>query len=127
MVQSRTVLNVTDNSGASKVRCIKILGTSRQYGKAGDLLLVSLIELKKGKARKKLVRGELRKAVLVRTKTQIPTKEGSLINFGDNAVFLIQEGHLITSLGSRIFGPVSKEIYKTIYAPILENLEGSVI
>jgi large subunit ribosomal protein L14 len=106
MIQTTTVLDVADNSGAKKVACIKVLGGSRRrYASIGDVIIVSVKEaLVNAKAKK----GEVARAVIVRTKREIQRPDGSYIKFDHNsAVLITKEGEPV---GTRIFGPVAREL-----------------
>lgn len=106
MIQMQTALDVADNSGAKKVMCIKVLGGSqRRYASVGDIIVVSVKEaLPNSKVRK----GEVYKAVVVRTAKEIGRPDGSYIRFdGNSAVLLANTGEPI---GTRIFGPVAREL-----------------
>ena len=106
MIITETKLNVADNSGAKLVQCIKVLGGSkRRSASIGDLIVVSVKEaIPKGKVKK----GEVTRAVVVRTKKGVSRKDGSTIRFDKNsAVLLTKEGEPI---GTRIFGPVTREL-----------------
>lgn len=106
MIQARSMLDVADNSGAKKVQCIKVLGGSRRrYARLGDIIVVSVKEAIPDSNIKK---GSKLKAVVVRTKNTQRRADGSYIRFDKNAVVIInQDGE---PLGSRIFGPVAREI-----------------
>jgi|TARA_B100000749_G_scaffold65698_1_gene49034 large subunit ribosomal protein L14 len=106
MIIAETKLNVADNSGAKLVQCIKVLGGSkRRSASIGDLIVVSVKEaIPNGKVKK----GEVTRAVVVRTKKGVSRKDGSTIRFDKNsAVLLTKEGEPI---GTRIFGPVTREL-----------------
>ena len=106
MIIAETKLNVADNSGAKLVQCIKVLGGSkRRSASIGDLIVVSVKEaIPNGKVKK----GEITRAVIVRTKKGISREDGSTIRFDKNsAVLLTKEGEPI---GTRIFGPVTREL-----------------
>ena len=106
MIIAETKLNVADNSGAKLVQCIKVLGGSkRRSASIGDLIVVSVKEaIPNGKVKK----GEVTRAVVVRTKKGVSRKDGSTIRFDQNsAVLLTKEGEPI---GTRIFGPVTREL-----------------
>jgi large subunit ribosomal protein L14 len=106
MIQMQTVLDVADNSGAKKVGCIKILGgTRRRYASLGDVVVVSV---KDAIPNSKIRKGEVVKAVIVRTKKEVGRPDGSFIKFDDNSAVLINpQGDPI---GTRIFGPVAREL-----------------
>jgi len=106
MIQMQTKLDVADNSGAKVVQCIKVLGGSkRRTASVGDIVVVSVKEaIPRGRVKK----GEVLKAVIVRTKKEIRRQDGSAIRFDSNAVVLINpQGEPI---GTRIFGPVTREL-----------------
>ena len=106
MIQSFTRLNVADNSGAKEVMCIKVLGGShRRYASFGDVIVVSV---KKAIPNGKVKKHQVLKAVVVRTKREIHRDNGSLVRFDDNAVVLLDAKR--EPVGTRIFGPVSREI-----------------
>lgn len=108
MIQVESRLKVADNSGAKKVQCIKVLGGfHKKIGSVGDTIVVAIKECL---PRKKIKKGDVRRAVIVRTKKPIYRKDGSTISFENNAVVLLNEkGELI---GTRILGPVTKELRK---------------
>ena len=115
MIQLRTVLEVADNSGAKIVQCIKVLGGSRRrYARVGDIIVVALKEVDPHGAFKK---GEVKKAVVVRTRKEIRRAEGSYIKFDSNAAVLINDAR--EPLGTRIFGPVARELRAKRYMKIL--------
>ena len=106
MIQMQTNLKVADNSGAKRVQCIKVLGGSkRKVASVGDVIIVSVKDaIPRGKVKK----GEVRRAVIVRTAKEIRRADGSAIRFDDNAAVLINlQGEPI---GTRIFGPVTREL-----------------
>ena len=106
MIQMRTILDVADNSGAKKVGCIKILGgTRRKYARVGDVIVVSV---KDAVPNSKIKKGEVVRAVVVRTTKEVGRPDGSYIRFDDNSAVLINpQGEPI---GTRIFGPVAREL-----------------
>lgn len=106
MIQMQTNLQVADNSGAKRVQCIKVLGGSkRRYAHVGDIIVVSVKEaIPRGKVKK----GEVRKAVVVRTAKAIQRTDGSVIRFDGNAAVLINQAG--EPMGTRIFGPVPREL-----------------
>jgi large subunit ribosomal protein L14 len=106
MIQQETVLQVADNSGARRVACIRVLGGSRRrYASIGDVIIVSV---KDAIANGRVKKGEVRKAVVVRTKKQVLRSDGSYIRFDDNAAVLIDNTR--EPVGTRIFGPVAREL-----------------
>ena len=101
MIQSFTRLNVADNSGAKEIMCIKVLGGShRRYARVGDVIVASV---KKAIPNGKVKKGQVVKAVIVRTKKEIHRENGSLVRFDENAAKR-------EPIGTRIFGPVSREV-----------------
>ena len=115
MIQLRTVLDVADNSGAKKVQCIKVLGGSgRRYARIGDIIVVSVREADPRSAVKK---GEVKKAVVVRTRKEIRRPNGTYIKFDINSAVLIGDGR--EPLGTRIFGPVARELRAKRFMRIL--------
>lgn len=106
MVQTQSLLNVADNSGARKVQCIKVLGASkRRYAHIGDIISCSVKTAIPGGNVKK---GEVVRAVVVRTKKEFRRKDGSYIRFDENAAVLINPEQ--EPIGTRIFGPVAREL-----------------
>ncbi|MEA1960584.1 MAG: 50S ribosomal protein L14 [Bacillota bacterium] len=106
MIQQETVLQVGDNTGAKKVLCIKVLGGStRKYATVGDTIVVTVKEASPGGVVKK---GEVVKAVVVRTKKEIRRPDGSYIAFSENAAVIIDDNG--NPKGTRIFGPVAREL-----------------
>ena len=106
MIQMQTILDVADNSGARRVMCIKILGGShRRYAGVGDIIKVSVRDaIPRGKVKK----GDVMNAVVVRTRKGVRRKDGSLIRFDGNAAVLLNAQK--QPIGTRIFGPVSREL-----------------
>ena len=106
MIQMQTNLDVADNSGARRVMCIKVLGGShRRYAAVGDIIKVTVKEaIPRGKVKK----GQVMKAVVVRTKKGVRRQDGSLIKFDDNAAVLLNNQD--APIGTRIFGPVTREL-----------------
>lgn len=106
MIQTQSYLEVADNSGARRVMCIKVLGGShRRYAQVGDIIKVTVKEaIPRGKVKK----GQVMKAVVVRTKKGVRRNDGSLIKFDDNAAVLLNNQD--APIGTRIFGPVTREL-----------------
>src|SRR5512139_824234 len=106
MIQTRSILEVADNSGAKRVQCIRVLGGStRRYARLGDIIVVSVKEaIPEGNVKK----GTVQKAVVVRTKRETKRPDGSYIRFDQNAVVLIN--NQMEPIGTRIFGPVAREL-----------------
>ena len=106
MVQSETVLDVADNSGARRVLCIKVLGGSRRkYASLGDIIVVSV---KEANPNSKVKKGDVMKAVIVRTAKEVGRSDGSYIKFDSNSAVLIDNQR--EPIGTRIFGPVAREL-----------------
>ncbi|MBP1690691.1 MAG: 50S ribosomal protein L14 [Bacteroidetes bacterium] len=115
MIQEETNLVVADNSGAKKVRCIRVLGGSdRRYAGLGDQVIVSVKSAIPNAGVKK---GEVARAVIVRTKKETRRKDGSFIRFDENAAVLINDAG--EPRGSRIFGPVARELRERQYMKIV--------
>ncbi|HWQ73254.1 MAG TPA: 50S ribosomal protein L14 [Desulfitobacteriaceae bacterium] len=106
MIQVQTMLKVGDNSGAKKLMCIRVLGGSlRRYASIGDIIVASVKEATPGGVVK---RGDVVKAVVVRTTKEIRRPDGSYIRFGENAAVIIKDDN--SPRGTRIFGPVAREL-----------------
>jgi len=106
MIQMQTMLESADNSGAKRLQCIKILGASRRrYATVGDVVVVSI---KEAMPKSKVKRGEVHRAVVVRTRQEVRREDGSYIKFDDNAVVLLNAQS--EPIGTRIFGPVAREL-----------------
>ncbi len=106
MIQAETRLSVADNSGAKEVYCIKVLGgTRRRYASIGDIIVVSV---KEAIPNSKVKKGDVLKAVVVRTKKEIRRPDGSYIRFDDNSAVLINVNR--EPIGTRILGPVAREL-----------------
>lgn len=115
MIQAETMLRVGDNSGARRLKCIKVLGGSgRKFASVGDVVVCSVKEATPGGVVKK---GEIVRAVIVRTTREIKRKDGSLIRFGENAAVVINEQGV--PRGTRIFGPVARELREKDYMRIV--------
>ena len=106
MIQNETNLSIADNSGAKRVQCIKVLGGSkRRYAAVGDVIVVSV---KEAAPRGRVKKGDVHRAVVVRTSKEIRRSDGSAIRFDDNAAVLINKQ--LEPIGTRIFGPVTREL-----------------
>lgn len=115
MVQEETNLVVADNSGAKRVRCIRILGGhDRRYANIGDVIVVSVKAALPNSAVKK---GDVSKAVVVRTKKEVRRKDGSYIAFDENAAVLLNNN--LEPRGTRIFGPVARELREKNFMKIV--------
>ncbi len=115
MIQSETNLEIADNSGARRVQCIKVLGGSkRKYASVGDIIVVSIKEaIPRGRVKK----GDVMKAVVVRTAKDIHRKDGTTIRFDTNAAVLINTAG--EPIGTRIFGPVTRELRSKSFMKII--------
>ena len=106
MIQQQTMLDVADNTGAKRLKCIKVLGgTRRRYASVGDVIVVSVREAIPNSRVKK---GDVHRAVVVRTKKEVRRPDGSYIMFDSNSAVLITEQQ--EPMGTRIFGPVAREL-----------------
>ncbi len=106
MIQTETRLTVADNSGAKELYCIKVLGGSkRRYAGIGDIIVVSV---KEAIPNAKVKKGDIVKAVIVRTKKEVARPDGSMIRFDDNSAVIINPSN--EPVGTRIFGPVAREL-----------------
>jgi large subunit ribosomal protein L14 len=115
MIQTETVLNVADNSGARRVACIKVLGGSkRRYARVGDLIVVAVKDAAPGG---KVKKGEVQRAVVVRTAKEFRRADGSSIRFDENAAVLLTKNG--EPMGTRIFGPVTRELRNKGYMKII--------
>ena len=115
MIQQETRLKVTDNSGAKEILCIRVLGgTKRRYARVGDIIVATV---KQATAIGVIKRKSVVKAVIVRTRDQIQRKDGSTITFDDNAAVII--GDDMNPKGTRVFGPVPRELRDLGYAKII--------
>ena len=115
MIQKETMLDVADNSGARRVKCIQVLGgTRRRYASVGDIIVVSVKEaLPKSKAKK----GDVHHAVVVRTAKEVGRPDGSYVRFDTNSVVLITAQK--EPIGTRIFGPVARELRAKSFTKII--------
>ncbi|MGI5901641.1 MAG: 50S ribosomal protein L14 [Desulfitobacteriia bacterium] len=115
MIQTESTLKVGDNTGAKKLLCIRVLGGSgRRYATVGDVIVASVKEATPGGVVKK---GDVVKAVVVRTKKEIRRPDGSYIKFSENAAVLIKDDK--SPQGTRIFGPVARELREKDYMKII--------
>lgn len=115
MIQMQTRLDVADNSGAQQVQCIKVLGGSHHMiASLGDIIVVSV---KKAIPRSKVKKGEIYRAVIVRTKKGVRRKDGSMVKFDTNAAVLVNKAG--EPIGTRIFGPVTRELRAKKYMKII--------
>lgn len=115
MIQQQSVVNVADNTGAKKLMCIRVLGGSyRKWGNIGDVIVCSVKQATPGGMVNK---GDVVKAVIVRTKTGLKRPDGSYIKFDENAAVIIKDDK--TPRGTRIFGPVARELRDKDYMKII--------
>jgi len=115
MIQQETFLKVADNTGAKEIKCIRVLGGSgRKYGSIGDVIVASVRKAAPGGTVKK---GELVRAVIVRTAKGVHRADGTYVRFDENAAVLIREDK--NPRGTRIFGPVARELRDKDYMKIL--------
>ncbi len=115
MIQEESYLKVADNTGAKEIHCIRVLGGSkRKYGNIGDVIVASVRKAAAGGTVKK---GEVVKAVIVRTKRGVRREDGSYVRFDENAAVIIKEDK--NPKGTRIFGPVARELREKDYMKIL--------
>ena len=115
MIQQESYLKVADNTGAKEIHCIRVLGGSkRKFGNIGDVIVASVRKAAPGGTVKK---GEVVKAVIVRTKRGIRREDGTYVRFDENAAVIIKEDH--NPRGTRIFGPVARELRDRDYMKIL--------
>lgn len=116
MIQERTILNVADNSGARYAMCIKVLGGSgRRYAKIGDIIKVAI---KEAVPRAKIKKGDVLRAVVVRTRKGVRRLDGSIIRFDSNACVLLSDA-TEQPVGTRIFGPVTRELRSEKFMKII--------
>ena len=115
MIQQESYLKVADNTGAKEIKCIRVLGGSkRKYGNIGDVIVASVRKAAPGGTVKK---GDVVKAVIVRTKRGVRREDGSYVRFDENAAVIIKEDR--NPRGTRIFGPVARELREKDYMKIL--------
>ena len=112
MIQQQTILRVSDNSGAKTVKCIKVFGGfKRKIAKVGDVIVVSIQQLRnKSRATSKVQTGEVYRALIIRTRSKIKRKDGSVYYFNENAVSLMNKQE--KPIATRIIGPVPKKLRK---------------
>ena len=116
MIQLRSVLNLADNSGARKIRVIQVHGGSKKrFGVLGDIVTASVIDADTQGTVKK---GQMVKAVVVRTRKEFRREDGSYVRFDDNAAVVITSRKDVTPVGTRIFGPIAREVKDAGFARI---------
>lgn len=114
MIQPQTYLNVADNTGAKKLMCIRVLGNNRKYAGIGDIIVAVV---KSALPNMPLKKSAIVRAVIVRTRKEIKRKDGMVIRFGDNAAVIITSAN--SPKGTRIFGPIAREIREKNFAKII--------
>ena len=115
MIQSETYLKVADNTGAKEIKCIRVLGgTRRKYANIGDVVVCSV---RKAAPNGTVKKGEVVKAVIVRTKRGVRREDGTYVRFDENAAVIIKEDK--NPRGTRIFGPVARELREKDFMKIL--------
>lgn len=115
MIQNRGILKVTDNSGVKEIRCINVLGRPRGAGgRIGDIIIGSV---QKRLSTSEIEKGDIVRGVIVRTKDRLRREDGSYVRFDDNAVVLVN--NQLEPLGTRVFGPVARELRKKGMARII--------
>ena len=126
MIQQQTILKVSDNSGANTVKCIKVLGGfKKKFAKLGNTIVVSIQELRnKSRKTSKVKKGEIFKALIIKTKSKQQNKDGSIIFFDNNSVSLINKQG--KPLASRLIGPVPKSLKKGKYSKFANISLGTV-
>lgn len=126
MIQQQTILKVSDNSGAKTVKCIKVLGGfKKKFAKLGNTIVVSIQELRnKSRKTSKVKKGEVFKALIIKTKSKQQNKDGSIIFFDNNSVSLINKQG--KPLASRLIGPVPKSLKKGKYSKFANISLGTV-
>ncbi len=116
MIQLRSVLTVADNSGAKKLRVIQVHGGSKKkFGTVGDIVAASVIQ---ADAAGNVKKGEMVKAVIVRTKKEVRRKTGEYIRFDDNAAVIIESRKNPNPVGTRVFGPIAREVKNKLFSKI---------
>ena len=115
MIQMQSMLTAADNSGAKKLQCIKVLGGSkRKYASIGDIIVVSI---KEALPNARVKKGDLKRAVVVRTRKEIRRADGSHIRFDENSAVIINDAN--EPVGTRIFGPVARELRSRSFMKIV--------
>ena len=113
MIQQQTVLNVSDNSGAKQVRCIKVLGGfRRKFARLGDIIVVTISKIRaKSRQTTKVKKGEIFKALIIKTKKKCINKDGASLNFEENSVILLNNNY--SPVSNRILGNIPRNLKKT--------------
>jgi large subunit ribosomal protein L14 len=124
MIQVQSILNISDNSGCKLGRCIKIInGYKNRWSSCGDLVLLSIQKLKKGR-KTKIQKGEIVQGVILRTKAKFRKKNSNFIKFNENSVGLINKQ--FRPIGTRILGPVLRELRKSKFMKLASLSEGFI-
>ena len=126
MIQQETILKVADNSGAKTVKCIKVLGGfQRRYAKLGDIIIVSVQKLRnKSKKTSKVLKGDVLRALVIKTKKKYKKKDGTVFNLTENSVTLLNKQNI--PIGSRIIGPVPKVLKKKKLIKVISLATGLI-
>ena len=126
MIQQQTLLRVADNSGAKIVKCIKVLvGFKKRYAKLGDIIVVSVQQLRnKSKKTSKVLKGGVFRALVIKTKTAYKKRDGSKFSFQENSVVLISKQG--TPVGTRILSPISKILRKKKFTKFFSLSNGLI-
>ena len=113
MIQQQTVLNVSDNSGAKQVKCIKVLGGfRRKFARLGDIIVVSIAKIRvKSRQTAKVRKGEIFKALIIKTKKKSINKDGASLSFDENSVILLNNNY--SPISNRIIGSIPRTLKKT--------------
>lgn len=113
MIQQQTVLNVSDNSGAKQVKCIKVLGGfRRKFARLGDIIVVSIAKIRaKSRQTAKVKKGEIFKALIIKTKKKSINKDGASLSFDENSVILLNNNY--SPISNRIIGSIPRTLKKT--------------
>ena len=124
MIQQETILKVADNSGAKEAKCIRVLGgTRKRYATVGDVIVIAVQGVVPSSDMKK---GTVSKAIVVRTAKEVRRADGSYIRFDDNAVVLINKNNF-EPIGTRIFGPIAREVRRKYDVQKIVSLAPEVI
>lgn len=126
MIQQQTLLNVSDNSGAKTAKCIKVLGGfKKKFSKIGDMIVISIQKLRnKTKINLKVKKGEIYKAIIIKTKKPLKIKDGTYLRFSYNSVCLLNKQHKL--LSTRILGPIPKKFRKNKFIKLASLSSGFI-
>lgn len=124
MIQQQTVLKVSDNSGAKTAKCLNLINSfKKKFANVGDIIIVSIQELRnKSKITSKVQKGEIYKALIIRTKSKIKKKDYSTTSFDDNSITLINQQN--NPIATRIIGPISKKLKKNKFQKFISISSG---